>query len=122
MNFTTPPSTPKKRECPWAPFPSRRENDFIFYTPIKRPFSNEKKCPDAPLRKKVYGKRLFITNDGQRVRIFPFIESNNDYMNSCKKRLFTETPSRIPKLVKKVKPSSKFALSLKRKINESRRR
>ena len=122
MDFTTPPSTPKKPECPWAPLSSRRENDFIFYTPIKRPFSNEKKCPDAPPRKKVYGKRLFITNDGQRVRIFPFIESNNDYINSCRKRLFTEMPSKIPRLIKKVKPSSKFALSLKRKIKESRRR
>jgi hypothetical protein len=119
MNFTTPPSTPKKRECPWAPLISRRENNFIFYTPIKGPFSNEKKCPGAPSRKKVYGKRLFITNDGQRVRIFPFIESNNDYINSCRRCLFPDKPTRIPR---RVKPSSKFALSLKRKIDKSRRR
>jgi hypothetical protein len=119
MDFTTPLSTPKKRECPWAPLPSRREDDFILYTPIKGPFSNEKKCPDAPLRKKVYKKRLFITNDGQRVRIFPFIESNNDTINSCRRRLFVEKPSKIPR---RVKPSSKFALSLKRKIDKSRRR
>jgi len=56
MDFTTPdstpPSTPKKLKCPWAPVISRRENDFIFYTPIKGPFSSEIKCPGAPLRKK----------------------------------------------------------------------
>jgi hypothetical protein len=97
MDFTTPPSTPpstpKKLKCPWA-----------------------------PLKKKVYGERLFITNDGQRVKIFPFIESNNDTINSCRRRLFVENPSKIPTLIKKVKASSKFADSLKRKIKESRRR
>lgn len=87
---STPPSTPKKCECPWA-----------------------------PLKKKVYRERLFITNDGQRVRIFPFIESNNDTINSCRRRLFLEKDSKIPR---RIKPSSKFALSLKRKIKESRRR
>ena len=69
------------------------------------------------LWKKVYKKRLFITNDGQRVRIFPFIESNNDTINSCRRRLFVEKQSKIPR---RVKPSSKFALSLKRKIKKSK--
>jgi len=120
MDFTTPDSTPKKPECPWAPVQERIDNR-VFLTPIKEPFSSEKKCDGAP-RKKVYGKRLFITNDGQRVRIFPFIESNNDTINSCRRRLFVEKPSKIPRRIKKVKPSSKFALSLKRKIKEFRGR
>jgi hypothetical protein len=99
MDFT-PPSTHKKLKCPDGPIHSRRDNRFPFLTPVKGPFSKKRKCPDAPI-KKVYGKRLFITNDGQRVRIFPFIESNNDTINSCRRRLFPDKPSRIPRLVKK---------------------
>ena len=116
---STPPSTPKKLKCPLAPVLSRRKNDFIFYTPIKGLFSSEKKCPGAPPRKKVYKKRLIITNNGEIVGSFPLILSNNDTINSCRRRLFVEKDSKIPR---RVKPSSKFALSLKRKIKESRRR
>ena len=80
------------------------------FTPSSTPKKRE--CPGAPLREKVYRKRLIITNDGKRVRIFPFIASNNDDINSCKRCLFPDKPSKIPRFVKKVKPLSKFALSL----------
>ena len=107
MNFTTPPSTPIKPVCPWAPVISRRENDFLLFTPRKLFHNEEKKCPDAPRKKRVSKKRLIITNNGQIVGSFPLILSNNDDINSCRRSLFLEKPSKIPRLIKKVKTPSK---------------
>lgn len=122
MNFTTPPSTPIKQKCPGAPVISRKEDNFLRITPRKLFHNEEKKCPDAPRKKRVSKKRLIITNNGQIIGNFPLIQSVNDNINTCRKRLFEEIPSKIPRLIKIVKASSKFSKSLKRKIDKSRRR
>jgi hypothetical protein len=121
--MNTPLRTPIKRKCPGTPVISRREeDDFLRITPRKLFHNEEKKCPDAPRKKRVSKKRLIITNNGQIVGSFPLIQSVNDDINSCRRSLFLEKPSKIPRLIKKVKTPSKFADSLERKINASRRR
>lgn len=105
----------RKRKRPGTHVISRREeDDFLRITPRKLFHNEEKKCPDAPRKKRVSKKRLIITNNGQIIGNFPLIQSVNDNINTCRKRLFEE----IPRLIKIVKTSSKFADSLKRKIEE----
>lgn len=117
--MNTPLRTPIKQKCPKAPFISRIEKDnFLPITPIKLFNDEEIKCPDPPRKKRVCKKRLIITNNGQIVGSFPLILSNNDDINSCRRSLFPEKPSKIPRLIKKVKTPSKFADSLERKIKE----
>lgn len=121
--YTTPPSTPQKpqEKCPLAPKRYNQINRSIPLTPLKGPlFDENKDCPWAP--KKRGARKYFFRIGDERVRIFFPSLLLNDNDKSCKKRLFTETPSKIPTLIKKVKTSSKFADSLKRKINASRRR
>lgn len=116
--LSTPPSTPKKPECPDAPKRESKNPDFGYETPVKRLFYEEsKECPWAPIKKNSH-KKLYISNEGEKVRIFlPPFEVKN-----ARRSLFGEKPSKIPRLVKKTNPKSNFANSLKLKISLNRKK
>ncbi len=121
--MNTPPLTPREPECPDAP---KRDYSTInfesnFFTPVKRLFYDEnKECPGAPIKKN-YVTKLYISNGDEKVRIF---FPNLSTVRSCKKSLFQEKASKIPRPVKtEIKNNTpKFAQSLRLKIKLSRRK